>query len=316
MIAGASRMHRYPDGGTCALRRKIARKLGIKTDEILPSNGSNEVIELLGHVFLEKGKGIVTSDRAFAVYALVAKSFQADIVSVPMKDFRHDLKAMLSAIKPETRVVFVDNPNNPTSTMLNEAELDSFIEKVPDHVVVCIDEAYIELVDKKLQPDTLKHVRAGRKVVILRTFSKTYGLASLRLGYAVAPSGCIALMDRVRQPFNVNGMAQIAAMAALDDDEYVERTREMVKSGLLFFRETFEKMGLETIPAEANFMLVKVGNGRDVFNRMMKKGVIVRAMDVYGLPNHIRVSVGTPSENMKCVEALGAVMAENRADAK
>jgi len=309
MKAAAGQMHRYPDGSAYYLKQALSKKLGVASDTILPVNGSNEALELLSHVFLGPGKGIVMADRAFVVYALIAAMFRAKVVRVPMKNFTHDLDAMLKAIRRDTRIVFVANPNNPTSTMVDEDQLDRFMRKVPEHVVVCFDEAYIELLPESRQPDTLKYVKQGRKVVLMRTFSKTYGLAGLRIGYMIAPPECIALMERVRQPFNVNAMAMAAAIAALKDDAYVKRTRKIIRDGLSYFEREFDRMGLPFVPAVANFILVEVGQGRRVFENLMKLGIIVRPMDGYGLPDHVRITVGTRAENERCVMALEAALA-------
>jgi len=308
MRRAAFEMHRYPDGGAFHLKRALAARLGVDPSQVLPGNGSNELIELMAHVFLGPGTGIVMADHAFVVYRLVAAAFQAEVVSVPMRELVHDLDAMLEAIRPETRIVFISNPNNPTSTMVSGEAIDAFMARVPDHVIVCFDEAYIELLPPERQPDTLEYVREGRKVIVLRTLSKTYGLAGLRIGYAVAPVECVALLNRARQPFNVNAMAMSAAMAALDDEEHVRHTRQLVHEGLACLEEAFDAMGLPFVPAAANFVLVDVGDGRRVFEQLQEKGVIVRPMDGYGLPQYIRVTVGTPPENRAFVEALQEVM--------
>lgn len=313
MRKAAKRMHRYPDGGAFSLRRALAAKLGVHMDELLIGNGSNEIIELMGHVFLGPGTNLVMADGAFVVYKLVAAALQADTLAVPMKDFTHDLNAMLAAITPQTRIVFISNPNNPTGTLVDEAALDRFMARVPDHVVVGLDEAYIELLPPERQPDTLKYVREGRHVFVLRTFSKTYGLAGLRVGYAVAPKHGIELLHRVRQPFNVNAMGQEAARAALDDDEFVERTRRMVKRGLAQLTRGFKAMGLDYVPSVANFILVKVGRGREVFEALQRRKVIVRPMDGYGLPEYLRVTVGRRKENEHFLRALKEVLAEGGA---
>ncbi len=309
MRAVARRMHLYPDGGAFYLREALARKLHVKPGQLLIGTGSNELIEFIGHVFLGEGMNLVMADRAFVVYKLVGDMFRAGTVLVPMREFTHDLDAMLAAITGETRVVFIANPNNPTGTMVGGAELESFLHRVPDHVITVLDEAYIELLDPALQPDTLRYVREGRNVIILRTFSKTYGLAGLRIGYAVAPEECIHLMQRVRQPFNTTAMGQAAALAALEDEEHVERTRRLVKDGLVDFEKAFRKMGLEFVPSVVNFILVKVGKGREVFEAMQKLGVIVRPMDPYRLPDHIRITVGTRVQNRRCLRALETVLA-------
>jgi histidinol-phosphate aminotransferase len=309
MRKAANQMHRYPDGGAFYLVQGLARKLGVRPEQILVGCGSNEIIEFIGHVFLDGSTSIVMAERAFVVYRLMADMFRARTITVPMRDFTHDLDAMLAAVTPDTRVVFIGNPNNPTGTMVHEATIARFMRAVPEHVVVVMDEAYVELLPPALQPDTLRYVREGRNVVILRTFSKTYGLAGLRLGYAIAPPECVQLMHRVRQPFNTTAMAQAAALAALDDDHYVQRTRTMVSQGLRSLETSFQKMGLGFVPSVANFMLVEVGNGRKVFEALQREGVIVRPMDAYGLPKYIRITVGKPAENRRCVKALEKVLA-------
>lgn len=308
MKKAARQMHLYPDGSAFYLRQALARKMQVSPDQIIVGCGSNELIEFLGHVFLDAATSIVMADRAFVVYKLVADMFRARTIKVPMRDFTHDLDAMLAAITPETRVVFVANPNNPTGTMVNQVALDRFMERIPDHVVVAFDEAYIELLPPARQPDCLKYVRAGRKVIVLRTFSKTYGLAGLRIGYGVAPGECIKLLQRVRQPFNTTVMAQVAAIAALEDDAFVERTRAMVQDGVAYFEANFKKMRLEYVPTSANFMMVRVGPGRKIFDAMQRAGVIVRPMDPYGLPEYIRITIGTRAENRRCMVALKQVM--------
>lgn len=308
MREASSEMHRYPDGNAYYLKKAIARKLKVKPDQLLPANGSNEIVELIGHAFLGPDAGIVMADRAFVVYRLIAATFRADVVAAPMKDYTHDLDAMLAAIRPDTKIVFIANPNNPTSTMVDEKALDRFMAKVPDRVIVCIDEAYIELLPVSKQPDTLKYVRQDRNVILMRTFSKTYGLAGLRIGYAVAPEACISLLNKIRQPFNVNSMALAGAEAALKDDKYVERTRRTVEEGIEYFEKEFRRLSLPYVPAVVNFVLVEVGKGRDVFEKMMKEGVIVRPMDGYGLPCHVRITIGTKHENKQCIKALEKVL--------
>ncbi len=310
MREAASKMHLYPDGSSFYIRRKLSRKLGVPMDEILMTHGSNEAIELLGHVFLGAGTNIVMADRAFVVYKLVAATFQAETISVPMKEHTHDLDAMLAAITPATRLVFISNPNNPTGTMVDGKALDRFMKRVPNHVIVVMDEAYVELLPPKMQPNTLQYVRKGRKICVLRTFSKTYGLAGLRLGYVVAPKEGIELLHRVRQPFNVNAMAQYAAVAALDDEEYVQRTRRMMQDGLAYLTAELDKMGVRYIPSVTNFLMVKVSRGREVFEALQRKRVIVRPMNSYGMPKYVRVTVGVQKENEHFIRALGEVLKE------
>ena len=308
MQKAAGAMHRYPDGSAFYLRQALAAKLGVAADQILMGSGSNEILEFLGHVFLAPGTSIVMADRAFVVYKLVADMFQARTIAAPMQHLTHDLDAMLKAITPDTRLVFVSNPNNPTGTMVDGEAIDRFMARVPDHVVVVLDEAYVELLPPDEQPDTLRYVREGRNVVVLRTFSKTYGLAGLRLGYAVAPVECIALLQRVRQPFNTTAMAQAAALAALKDGAYVARTRKLVQHGLRQLEQGFAKLRLASVPSRANFILVRVGKGRAVCAALEQAGVIVRPVDGYGLPEYVRITVGTAAENRRCLRALRRVL--------
>ncbi len=312
MKASAVRMHLYPDGGGFYLRQALAQRLGVEMDQILLGNGSNELLEFLGHVFLGPDTNLVMADRAFVVYRLIARSFQAEVRDVPMRDQVHDLDAMLAAITPQTRLVMISNPNNPSGTIVSQRTIDKFMARVPGHVIVCMDEAYIELLPRRLQVDTLKYLREGRQIVILRTFSKTYGLAGLRIGYALAPEGIIDLMHRVRQPFNVNAMAMEAALAALGDERHVRRTQRLVVAGLKFYEENFQAMDLPFIRSVSNFILVRVGNGRAVFEALQRLKVIVRPMDVYRLPEYIRISIGTMEENQRCVQALKTVLASGK----
>lgn len=304
----ADRMHIYPDGDNYHLRRALAKKLHIEDHQLFIGHGSNEVIQLLGHVFLDARSNIVVSDHAFIVYQLVAALYESAVISVPAKNLGHDLVAMAKAITPETKMVFIANPNNPTGTMLSGREIDAFMKDVPGHVVVVFDEAYIELLPEDRQPDTLRYVREDRNVFVLRTFSKTYGLAGLRIGYAIAPREGVDLLHRVRQPFNVNAMAQIAALAAVMDDPFVEKTRADVAAGLKQLSAAFDRMGLPYVPSVANFMLVKVGQGMKVFHELQKRRVIVRPVDGYRLPEYVRVSVGTAEENDRLIKALADVM--------
>jgi len=308
MKQAATQMHLYPDSGAHLLRQKLAAKLGVSTDQLLITNGSNEVIEFMGHIFLGPGTEMVMADRGFAIYHLVAAMFQAKTVFVPMRNYTHDLDAMLKAITPKTKIVFIANPNNPTGTMVSPAALDDFMARVPSHVVVGLDEAYIELLTPDRRPDSIGYVKQGKQVIILRTFSKTYGLAGLRIGYAVTSGDGVALMHRVRQPFNVTAISQIAATAALDDDAFVRKTQKLVRDGVRFFEEHLPQLGLPYVPAVTNFMLVETGNARTVFQALQKEKIIVRPMDGYGLPNHIRVTVGTREQNVMCLVALAKVL--------
>ncbi|MDZ8120403.1 histidinol-phosphate transaminase [Pontiella agarivorans] len=304
-------MHRYPDGGAFYLKQKLAEKLSVDPENLLFGCGSNELIVFLCHVFMEQGKNLIMGAEAFAVYFLANALYGGETIRVPMPEHVHDLDAMLAAITPETRLVCICNPNNPTGTMLPPEAIDAFIEQLPDHVVAVFDEAYFEVMPDAMKPDVLKHIRAGKKnIIVLRTFSKAYGLAGLRIGYAVAHPELINLLNKVRQPFNVNLMAQSAALAALDDVTHMVETREMVFQGLEFFQAELPKLGIETVPSGANFILVKTGNGREIFEELQKRKVIVRPMDPYGLPDYIRITIGTPEQNQLMLDALKSVMAD------
>lgn len=304
-----SEMHRYPDGGAFYLKQKLAGKLGVDPENLLFGCGSNELIVFLCHVFLGQGANLIMGAEAFAVYFLAAALYEGETIRVPMPEHVHDLDAMLAAITPETRLVAICNPNNPTGTMVSPEAIDTFIEKLPDHVVAIFDEAYFEVMPEEQKPDVLKHIRGGKEnVIVLRTFSKAYGLAGLRIGYAIGHPELISLLNKVRQPFNVNGMAQAAAMAALDDRSHLTETRLMVFQGLEFFERELPKLGIETTPSGANFILAKTGTGRQVFEQLQKRKVIVRPMDPYGLPDHIRITVGTPEQNQTILNALKEVL--------
>lgn len=306
MRDAAGQMHRYPDGGAFYLKQKLAEKLDVEPSMLLPGNGSNEILELLAHVFLAPGASIVMAEYAFVVYRLVAASHRCRVHAVAMPGLTHDLPAMLSAIDEDTRMVFIANPNNPTGTKVDQAQIDAFMDQVPERVVVCFDEAYFELLPVEQRPDCLKYVRDGRNVYVVRTFSKAYGLAGLRIGYAVGSPEAVSLLHRVRQPFNVNAMALAAALAALDDEEHVTRTRELVQAELGWLAAELTVRGIEYVPSVANFMLVKVGAGRDCFAALQQAGVVVRPMDGYRLPDYVRVTIGTREENGRFLSALDA----------
>lgn len=306
MRQAVSSVHLYPDGGGWKLRTAIAEKFGFARENVVLGNGSNEIIELVGHAFLRPGMNIVAADHAFVVYKLMATLFGAETKEVPDPDFIHDLDAMADAIDPQTREVFIANPNNPTGTLVSEAQIDRFMDRVPEHVIVVFDEAYYEFLANP--PDTLKYVREGRNVVVLRTFSKIQGLAGCRIGYGLAPTQLAEVLQKCRQPFNANAVAQAAALAGLGDEDHQQRTRELTWEGLAFYESRFRELGLDYVPSHANFVLVKVGDGARVFSEMLKRGIIVRAMGGYKLPEWIRISVGTPSQNERCIQTLREVL--------
>ncbi len=296
------RSHFYPDGGAWALRNAIAEKLDLKRENVILGNGSNEIIEFIGHAFLKPGDEVVTAGHAFAVYNLMAQLFGARTVEVPDPGFTHDLEAMLAAVTPKTRQLFIANPNNPTGTLVGQEAIDRFMERVPEHVLVIFDEAYFEFLDNP--PDVLRYVREDRNVVVMRTFSKIQGLANLRIGYGLAPARIAEVLQKTRQPFNANGIAQAGALAGLRDEVHMRRTRELTHDGRNYLEAEFTKMGLTFVPSVANFVLVQVGDGDAVFKALLKRGVIVRAMRSYKLPDWIRVSVGTMEQNRRFIEEL------------
>ena len=313
----------YPDGAAFYLKQKLAAKLELSPSNLILGNGSNEVLELLGHALLSlpvaqppdigsatpSGFEVVVSQYCFAVYPIVTALFGAKLVVVPARNYGHDLDAMLAAITSRTRIIFVANPNNPTGTTVPPEALNRFIHAVPEHVFIGLDQAYIEFLPEPL--DLLPEVRAQRKsnLLLMRTFSKIYGLAGVRLGYGIGHPDFIAELEKIRQPFNINAVAQAGALAALDDTAHAERTRRNNQRGLKFYARAFRRLGLEFIPSGANFILVRVGDGQRVFDRMQKLGVIVRPMAGYQLPEWIRISMGTPKQNQQCLDALKRALA-------
>lgn len=306
MKSEAKGVHIYPDGVGYKLRSALAEKYGLGMENVVLGNGSNEIIELLCHCFLNPKAELIAAEHAFVVYKLMATLFGAKYVEVADPDFVHDLDGMADAVTEDTRLVFVANPNNPTGTLVGQEALDRFMDRLPEHVVAVFDEAYYEFLNDA--PDTLKYVHEGRNVCVLRTFSKAYGLAGLRIGYALASPGVAAILQKARQPFNTNAMAQSAALAAMADAGHVAKTLDTNNAGLAFYEEAFAKLGLEYVPSVANFVLVKVGDGDEVFQKMLEKGVIVRAMRGYKLPEWVRISVGTRQQNERCIEVLGGVL--------
>lgn len=306
MRAALEASHLYPDGGGYYLREALAAKLGCTRDHLILGNGSNEVIEFLGHAFLNRGDDIITSEHAFVAYKLIAQVFGARTIEVSSPDLRHDLDAISAAVTPKTRLIFVANPNNPTGTLAGQNEIDRFVERVPTHIVIVFDEAYFEYLDNP--PDTLRFVHSGRNVVVLRTFSKIHGLASLRVGYGIARPELIQVLQKTREPFNVNGIGQIAALAGLDDHAHRSTTKRITDEGRAYLQETLGAMGLQFVPSMANFVLVKVGDGSGIFRKLLERRIIVRALKGYNLPEWVRISIGTMEQNRRCTAALQEVM--------
>jgi histidinol-phosphate aminotransferase len=301
-------LHLYPDGNAFYFKRKLASKLGVEPSNLVLGNGSNDIIEFLGHALMGPGTEVVVSQYCFAIYPIVAKLLGAKVVTVPARNHGHDLPAMLKAVTVNTKVIFVANPNNPTGTLAPAKEVRRLIEETPPNVVLVMDEAYIEFLDKPL--DLIPLVLSGKKpnLILLRTFSKIYGLAGLRLGYGIAYPAFIAALEKIRQPFNVNSIAQAAGLAALDDTTHVRKTRQNNARGRKFWETTLTAMGLEFVPSSANFILARVGQGSKVFEELQRRGIITRPMGGYDLPEWIRISIGTPAENNRCARALREII--------
>lgn len=301
----ATTLHRYPDGGGYKLRTGLADRWKVSRDQVILGNGSDEIIGMLARAFLSPGDEAVMADNTFVIYRMEVTAAHGAPVIVPLKDGRHDLNAMAKAVTPRTRLLFVCNPNNPTGTMVTAAEIDALMAKVPSHVIVVFDEAYCEYVRDPHFPDSLGYVRQGRHAIVLRTFSKIYGLAGLRIGYGVTTAEIAGYLERVRPPFNANSLAQRAALAALGDEEQVAKSRAMNQAEMANVRAGLTALGLTPLPSEANFLYFDAGrDGRALFEALLREGVIVRHIE----GNNIRVTIGLPEENRQFLQALTTVL--------
>lgn len=303
-----SELSRYPDGGAFALKAAISRKFGVSADQIVIGNGSNDILELAARTFLAPGLAAVFAQHAFAVYPLATNATGARCIEVAARDYGHDLDAMAAAISPDVRVVFIANPNNPTGTYLSGDALEAFLARVPSDVLVVLDEAYTEYLAPEQRYDAISWLPRFPNLLVSRTFSKAYGLAGLRVGYAIAHPGVADLMNRVRQPFNVSSVALAAAEAALGDDEFLAQSAELNRRGMAQLTEAFAEMGLTWIPSAGNFVTFKVGDAAAVNQGLLKRGVIVRPIAGYGMPEWLRVSIGLPEENSRFIEALRQIL--------
>jgi histidinol-phosphate aminotransferase len=297
---------RYPDGNGYELKLALSRRYGVDMACIVLGNGSNDVLELVAAALLGPGRAAVMSQHAFAVYPLATQARGARAIVVPAKHYAHDLEAMAKAVDDETYVVWAANPNNPTGTLAAAEEVEAFLRKVPERVLVVLDEAYNEYIKADLRADTVKLLKRHPNLVVTRTFSKAYGLAGLRVGYALAHPSVADVMNRVRQPFNVNSVALAAAAAALDDMEFVARSYAQNLNGLRQLEEGAQRLGLDFIPSYGNFLTIRVGKAGEIFKRLLRRGVIVRPVGGYGLPEHLRVTTGTAAENERFLGALAA----------
>jgi histidinol-phosphate aminotransferase len=302
--AKLEQLHLYPDGDCFYLKEGLSKKLGVTPDQLIFGNGSNEIIELAARTFMRPGDEAVMARQAFIVYKLLVQAVGGVARQVPLRDFTHDLEAISQAVSSRTRMVFLANPNNPTGTIYRREAWERFLDHLPEEVLVIADEAYFEYVSEPEYPDSLRYHGRGKTILTLRTFSKLYGLAALRIGYGVAAKEVIDLMHRVRQPFNVNAVAQWAALAALDDKEHVSKSLETNRRGMAFLTSQFDKLGLAFVPSHGNFILLQVGDGNEVYHRLLAQGVIVRPVGAYEFPQHVRVTVGTMDENRRFITAL------------
>jgi len=305
MAAVASEVSRYPDGSGFQLKQRLSKVLKVTPSNITLGNGSNDVLELIVRAFVQPGEGVVVSAHAFAVYVLSASAAGAKLHEAPARNWGHDLDAMFDMIGGETRAVFIANPNNPTGTWVTSTKLRQFLDALPSHVIAVVDEAYFEYVEEAEYPDCIEMLPGYPNLIVTRTFSKIYGLAGLRVGYAIASEQITEVMNRIRHPFNVNSIALAAAAGALDDREFVESSRTLNREQMAVLCEEFTRLGLDWIPSVGNFVTVDVGQpAMDVFNKMLLQGVIVRPVANYGMPNHLRFTVGLAFENEKALHAL------------
>lgn len=313
MLKAVADIGRYPDSNGFDLKASITAKYGVPQEWITLGNGSNDILELAAHAFVQPQQSVVYAQYSFAVYALATQAVGARAIEVPAKNFGHDLSAMAKAITPDTKLIFVANPNNPTGTFIPADELEAFLKAVPQHVVVVLDEAYNEYLDATLQYESIVWVKKYPNLLVSRTMSKAYGLAGLRVGFGIAQPMVTDLLNRIRQPFNVNSLAQAAAVAALNDRDFLQKSAKLNADGYRQLTQAFEVMDLEYVPSYGNFVLVKVGKdngaGARVNLALLKQGVIVRPVGNYGLPQWLRISIGLPEENAVFIEALKKALA-------
>jgi histidinol-phosphate aminotransferase len=307
VIAGISL---YPDGSAHCLKEALAMKLNVSPLNLFVGNGSNEIITIIMETFLNPGEDVIIADPSFAIFPIAVRIGNGRSVLVPLRDFKHDLQAMADAITNRTKLIVISNPNNPTGTYVTRAELEDFWPRVPPKILIVFDEAYYEYVQAEDYPQTISYVREGRHAIILRTFSKIYGLAGLRIGYGIAIPQIINLMNKVRQPFNVNSIAQVAAQFALEDDMHVQSSIKTNNEGKRYLYRELERLRLSYVPTSANFVLINLKcEAAKILERLLRKGIIVRSMEGYKLPHYIRVTVGTQEQNERLIGALEEALA-------
>ena len=301
-------INRYPDGSGFYIKRSLAKNFNLKPENIILGNGSDEIIDIIVKTFLKNGEEVLTSKGTFLEYAIATKANAGKIRTVALKNYTYDVDAIKKAVTAKTKIIFIANPNNPTGTYLNKSELNNLIRCLPKKVIVVLDEAYDEFVTAGDFPKGLSYLRSSKNVIVLRTFSKAYGLAGLRIGFGIAKPQFINFMERIRQPFNTNSLAQAAAIAALTDKTFLRKTKKLINIEKRYIYEQFEKMGIEFIPTQANFILFKIVNAKYVVDALLKKGVIVRLMKQFGLNNCLRVTIGTKKENRRFINTLKVIL--------
>jgi histidinol-phosphate aminotransferase len=303
------KIHRYPDANTYYLREKLARKFNLPMSNVMIGNGSDELIDLTLHTFLWPDEDVIVPMPGFILYETFAKACEGTVVTVPLSNFRIDLQAILKAVSPRTKIIFINSPHNPAGTAVTREEISAFLNALPSDVIVVLDEAYIEFATDPNVASGIEFLDSYPLLVVLRTFSKLYGLAGLRIGYGLASEAITENINRVRQPFSVNSLAQVGALAALDDNEFVEKTLTVIKEGLAYLYAQLNRLGLEYVPTQANFFCIKTPLGaQETYRRMLDQGVIVRPMESFGLRDYIRINVGLPEENKRFINTLEKVL--------
>ncbi len=305
----ASKINFYPDGGSYYLKKALGKKLGLKEGNIILGNGSDEIVSLITRIFLQKGDEVIMGNPSFLMYKIDAQLSRAKVTSVPLKDFRLDLSEMSKAMGPKTKLIFISNPNNPTGTIITQDGVKDFLRDIPHQILTVFDEAYYEYVEDTNYPQSIDLLDKNSNIIILRTFSKIYGLAGLRVGYGAATPEITDLLNKARPPFNVNSLAQVAALASLEDEDQVNRSKSLVKEGKEFLYSNLRRLKISFIPTQANFILIKIGKkAKDVEGELLKKGIIVRGMGVYNLPHYIRVTIGTKPQNEEFIKNLQIIL--------
>ncbi|HIG29019.1 MAG TPA: histidinol-phosphate transaminase [Verrucomicrobiales bacterium] len=301
-------VNQYPDGNCYYLKNRLGEKLDLGSEQIIIGNGSNDILELIGHAFLQPGDEVVISEFSFIVYTIVARLFGASLVTIPAVRYGHDLNAMLEGVTAKTKIMFVANPNNPTGTLCEKADLMQLVNNLPGHVLLVMDEAYIEFLADPVDFLAMIRDKLNDRLILTRTFSKIYGLAGLRIGYGISNERIIKALNQVREPFNVNAIAQAGALAALEDNDHLTQTRRINNEGLDYFQKQLTRLKIPFVSPYANFILANVGEGAIVFQKLQKLGIIARPVGAYGLPEWLRISIGTSTQNQQCLNALETLL--------